>query len=307
MATSGDFRRQLTRIGRCSAQHRVSPSQCPRATGRVRDCLVRGRRCRTATASGSQAHSSSAAASAPGWWCGGARTRSAARVRATGSARQQRQAPWGRSGSSSCCSFRPRSSRSCMVGGIGGCTRLACEPITLNWSRRLKVLKHLGENLTWLPDSSRLGRRFIAKVRRSPWAACARWTWRLVPLEPSRGEWHGSWPSRPSSPRIETATQAALERDVARWATCALGGLPHHGTSVASARLRRDLAPIYRLLACRRGRHRDAHLLADDLVGSALGDEYPELAICEICGRAIEWPNGMPDFPRRKRERNPRG
>ena len=45
-----------------------------------------------------------------------------------------------------------------MVGGIGGCTRLACEPITLNWSRRLKVLKHLGENLTWLPDSSRLGR-----------------------------------------------------------------------------------------------------------------------------------------------------
>ncbi len=72
-------------------------------------------------------------------------------------------------------------------------------------------------------------------------------------------------------------------------------------------RLRRDLAPIYRLLACRRGRHRDAHLLADDLVGSALGDEYPELAICEICDRAIEWPNGMPDFPRRKRERNPRG
>ena len=59
-------------------------------------------------------------------------------------------------------------------------------------------------------------------------------------------------------------------------------------------RLRRDLAPIYRLLACHRGRHRDAQLLADDLVGSSLGDLYPELAVCEVCGRAIEWPNGKP-------------
>jgi hypothetical protein len=59
-------------------------------------------------------------------------------------------------------------------------------------------------------------------------------------------------------------------------------------------RLRRDLAPIYRLLACRCGRHRDAQLLADDLVGSSLGDLYPELAVCEVCGRAIEWPNGKP-------------
>lgn len=59
-------------------------------------------------------------------------------------------------------------------------------------------------------------------------------------------------------------------------------------------RLRRDLDPIYQLVACRRGRHRDAHLLADDLVGSPLADDYPELAVCEICGRAIEWPNGRP-------------
>jgi hypothetical protein len=59
-------------------------------------------------------------------------------------------------------------------------------------------------------------------------------------------------------------------------------------------RLRRDLGPIYRLLACRRGRHRDAHLLADDLIGSALGNDYPELAVCEVCGRAVEWPNGTP-------------
>jgi hypothetical protein len=59
-------------------------------------------------------------------------------------------------------------------------------------------------------------------------------------------------------------------------------------------RLRRDLSPIYQLVTCRRGRHHDAHLLADDLVGSQLGNDYPQLAICEICERAVEWPNGMP-------------
>jgi hypothetical protein len=59
-------------------------------------------------------------------------------------------------------------------------------------------------------------------------------------------------------------------------------------------RLRRDLAPIYRLVACRRGRHHDAHLMADDLIGSELGDTYPEAAICEVCGRVVAWPNGRP-------------
>jgi hypothetical protein len=59
-------------------------------------------------------------------------------------------------------------------------------------------------------------------------------------------------------------------------------------------RLRRDLAPIYQVVACRRGRHRDALVMADALVGSELGDAYPEMAICEICGRAIYWPNGTP-------------
>jgi hypothetical protein len=58
--------------------------------------------------------------------------------------------------------------------------------------------------------------------------------------------------------------------------------------------VRRDLAPIYRFVACRRGRHRDAHVMADDLVGSDLGDDYPEVAICEVCGRAVDWPNGTP-------------
>jgi hypothetical protein len=67
-------------------------------------------------------------------------------------------------------------------------------------------------------------------------------------------------------------------------------------------RLRRDLDPIYLLVACRRGRHRDAHVLADDLVGSQLGDDYPEVAVCEVCGRAVEWPNGMPAVVARELE-----
>jgi hypothetical protein len=57
-------------------------------------------------------------------------------------------------------------------------------------------------------------------------------------------------------------------------------------------RLRHYLAPIHRLVACRRGRHRDAHLLADDFVGSALADDHPAAAICEVCGRVLCWPNG---------------
>jgi hypothetical protein len=59
-------------------------------------------------------------------------------------------------------------------------------------------------------------------------------------------------------------------------------------------RLPRDLAPIYQVFACRRGRHRDAQVMADELVGSDLGDQYPEVTICEICGRAVDWPNGTP-------------
>jgi hypothetical protein len=63
-------------------------------------------------------------------------------------------------------------------------------------------------------------------------------------------------------------------------------------------RLRRDLAPIYRFAACRRGRHRDAQVMAEDLVGSELGDAYPEVAICEVCGRASQWPYGRPTLVR---------
>jgi len=59
-------------------------------------------------------------------------------------------------------------------------------------------------------------------------------------------------------------------------------------------RLRRDLAPIFRFLVCRNDRHHDALVMADALVGSELGDEYPEVAICEACGRAVDWPNGTP-------------
>jgi hypothetical protein len=61
-------------------------------------------------------------------------------------------------------------------------------------------------------------------------------------------------------------------------------------------RVRRDLDPIYRLVACRRGRHRDAYLLADDLIGSHLADENPELAVCEVCDRVVEWPHGKPSI-----------
>ena len=61
-------------------------------------------------------------------------------------------------------------------------------------------------------------------------------------------------------------------------------------------RLRRDLAPIYQFLGCRRGRHRDAHVMADELIGSELANEYPEVTICEVCGRAVHWPNGVPNL-----------
>jgi hypothetical protein len=60
--------------------------------------------------------------------------------------------------------------------------------------------------------------------------------------------------------------------------------------------MRRDLDPIYRLVAGRRGRHRDAHMLGDDLIGSQLADDYPELAVCEVCGRAVDWPTGKPSI-----------
>jgi hypothetical protein len=37
--------------------------------------------------------------------------------------------------------------------------------------------------------------------------------------------------------------------------------------------------PVQRKIGCPRGHHRDAHVLADALVGSQLGDDYPELAL----------------------------
>jgi hypothetical protein len=67
-------------------------------------------------------------------------------------------------------------------------------------------------------------------------------------------------------------------------------------------RLPRDLSPIFHLVACRRGRHRDAQVMADDLIGSDLGDANPEVAIGEVCGRAVHWPNGVPKFPGRGAE-----
>jgi hypothetical protein len=56
--------------------------------------------------------------------------------------------------------------------------------------------------------------------------------------------------------------------------------------------------PLQRRIGCPRGRHRYAQVLADELVGADLGFDYPEVAICELCGDAVEWPNGTPDLHR---------
>jgi hypothetical protein len=40
--------------------------------------------------------------------------------------------------------------------------------------------------------------------------------------------------------------------------------------------------------------------MAYELIGSELGDEYPEVAICEVCGRTIDWPNGTPTLQGRE-------
>jgi len=104
----------------------------------------------------------------------------------------------------------------------------------------------------------------------------------------AKPSWRVLWRGRPPAPRAGLRTRPQwrmrLQQLQAGWKL------------LWAERVRRDLDPIYRLVACRRGRHRDAHLLADGLVGSPLADDYPELAVCEICGRAVEWPNGRPSI-----------
>jgi len=109
-------------------------------------------------------------------------------------------------------------------------------------------------------------RRVLGQRPRPPW----RLLWRGRPL-----------PLRASGPRMGPWSR--------RWRELQVGW-----RLLRTERLRRDLAPMFRFLDCRRGRHRDALVMADALVGSELGDAYPELAICEVCGRAIHWPNGTP-------------
>ena len=113
---------------------------------------------------------------------------------------------------------------------------------------------------------------------------------RRQPKPPWRVLWSGGPPGRRAVPARYPRWRTRLIQLQADWEL------------LWEQRLRRELAPIYRLVACRQGRHRDAHLLADDLVGSPLGDDYPELAVCEVCGRAVEWPNGMPTMVRRAQE-----
>jgi hypothetical protein len=102
-----------------------------------------------------------------------------------------------------------------------------------------------------------------------------------------RPPWRVLW--RPGTPEQWTTVQAMGPR----WRT-QLTRMRAGWALLWTERLRRDLDLIYRLAACRRGRHRDAHLLADDLIGSPLAHDYPELAVCEVCGRAVDWPNGKP-------------
>jgi hypothetical protein len=98
--------------------------------------------------------------------------------------------------------------------------------------------------------------------------------------------WRVLWRARP--PRLQ-----ASGRSVGPWSRRRLQ-LQAGWQLLWAERLCRDLAPIYQFLACRRGRHHDAQVMADDLIGSDLADDYPEVAICEVCGRAVDWPNGTP-------------
>ena len=106
--------------------------------------------------------------------------------------------------------------------------------------------------------------------------------WRELRQRP-KPPWRVLWQARPARRQAGT-----------RWARRRRVQLQVGWELLWTDRLRRDFAPVYRLVACRRGRHRDAHVVAGDLVGSALGDDYPEVAICEVCGRAVQWPNGRP-------------
>jgi hypothetical protein len=56
--------------------------------------------------------------------------------------------------------------------------------------------------------------------------------------------------------------------------------------------------PLQRRMGCPWGRHRYAHVPADELVGADLESDYPVLAVCELCGDTVEWPNGMPALRR---------
>jgi hypothetical protein len=95
----------------------------------------------------------------------------------------------------------------------------------------------------------------------------------------ARPSWRVLWRGRPPAPRAGLRTRPHWRRRLQQ--------LQAGWKLLWAERVRRDLDPIYRLVACRRGRHRDAYLLAD---------EYPELAVCEVCDRVVEWPHGKPSM-----------
>jgi hypothetical protein len=111
---------------------------------------------------------------------------------------------------------------------------------------------------------------------------------RRVLRQRSKPRWQVLWRGRPSQPHASDPSMGAWARRRVQ--------LQDGWQLLWAERLRRDLDPIYQFLGRRRGRHRDAQVLADELVGSDLGDEYPEVAICEVCGRAVPWPNGLPNL-----------
>jgi hypothetical protein len=87
---------------------------------------------------------------------------------------------------------------------------------------------------------------------------------RRVLRQRPRPPWRVLWRGRPRRLQVSDPSMGAWARRRVQLQT---------GWQLLWAeRLRRDLAPIYRLVSCRRGRHRDAQAMADDLVGSELGE-----------------------------------
>jgi hypothetical protein len=138
-------------------------------------------------------------------------------------------------------------------------------------ARRSARLSGRRRRLTaWIRLRSTGLRRVLLGRRPPPW-----WGWRTG-RGPGMGRvWHQTRPQR-------GWRQALVRRTRYRW------------RSLSASTVRPRLVdPVQHKIGCPRGRHRDAQVLADGLVGSQLGDDDPALALCERCGNAVAWPNGQ--------------